>query len=321
VWERFEMIYSGEFNWTHSALSDVIMIQRPYRESDMEVISIAQSYGVKVWVDYDDDLFAVPKSNPTHSLYGKNETMLNVLNCMIRADVITASTDFLADRIRKALSEADQKNDNKVFTARNALMDHVIPKVKPKAGNNDLVLWRGSSTHDADLISVGNQIVAAQKTNPKWVFHFQGYNPWYLTERMDEKRTTVGEPVDIGPYISLIKELSPKVMIVPLAEEVFNLSKSNIAWIEGTLAGAVVVAPDWPEWRRPGIIRYNPQDARTFTVALQTAMELSDAERQSMVDDSWAYINQHTLLNENKNRLKAIQSVLPNHDGLKSMLG
>ena len=37
----------------------------------------------------------------------------------------------------------------------------------------------------------------------------------------------------------------------------FNLCKSNIAYLEACLVGAVTVAPHWPEWQdKPGVMTY-----------------------------------------------------------------
>jgi len=45
--------------------------------------------------------------------------------------------------------------------------------------------------------------------------------------------------------------------IVPLKNYAFNHAKSNIAWLETTLAGGLVVAPKWTEWNHKGVLKYN----------------------------------------------------------------
>ena len=66
----------------------------------------------------------------------------------------------------------------------------------------------------------------------------------------------------------------PKRAITPLCDTPFNRAKSNISWIESTVAGAVCVAPDFPEWNRPGIINYGP--TRPFKDAVLEALEVAN---------------------------------------------
>jgi hypothetical protein len=58
-------------------------------------------------------------------------------------------------------------------------------------------------------------------------------------------------------YFEILMELKPEIMIVPLQQNKFNECKSNIALIEGTLAGAVILAPNLPEFREAGACCWN----------------------------------------------------------------
>ena len=50
--------------------------------------------------------------------------------------------------------------------------------------------------------------------------------------------------------------ISPKYSVFPLVDTPFNRAKSNIAYLEAIMCGAIIVAPDWQEWRHPGVINY-----------------------------------------------------------------
>ena len=54
------------------------------------------------------------------------------------------------------------------------------------------------------------------------------------------------------------KDLDCRVFVKPMANHIFNHSKSNCSWIETTYAGMVTVAPTaFPEFDKPGIVRNN----------------------------------------------------------------
>ena len=59
--------------------------------------------------------------------------------------------------------------------------------------------------------------------------------------------------VVVGAVVSIVTNW---LAVVPLKDNLFNHAKSNLAWIEATCAGAMTLAPDWPEWRRPGVSNY-----------------------------------------------------------------
>jgi hypothetical protein len=95
------------------------------------------------------------------------------------------------------------------------------------------------------------------------------------------------------------------VHIVPLRDNAFNRCRSNLAWIEATCAGAVVIAPDWEEWRRPGIMNYT--DAEGFRRTLRGVMEqyamglvkkTDERQEHFNVEMSRAYIEQHLQLDK-----------------------
>jgi hypothetical protein len=70
--------------------------------------------------------------------------------------------------------------------------------------------------------------------------------------------------------------------MVPLHVSDFNRAKSNIGWIEAVHAGAITVAPDFQEWRRPGVINYacKPRtDLPSFQTAMWMALSMSGHNR------------------------------------------
>src|ERR1035437_9869971 len=81
-------------------------------------------------------------------------------------------------------------------------------------------------------------------------------------------------------------------MIVPLVDSEFNRAKSNIAWLEGTYAGAAVVARSLPEFGVPGCIHY--EDPKEFSNVVRDALASSE-RRKSAVRKSWSHISKAGL--------------------------
>jgi hypothetical protein len=74
-------------------------------------------------------------------------------------------------------------------------------------------------------------------------------------------RVVAGFAEEIFSYMGVFRQLAPFIHIVGLEDNPFNRAKSNVAWVEASAAGAVVLAPDWPEWQRPGVQTYtDPED-------------------------------------------------------------
>ena len=69
--------------------------------------------------------------------------------------------------------------------------------------------------------------------------------------------------------------------MVPLADHPFNRSKSNIAYLEAIYSGAICVAPDWDEWRHPGVLTYTGKES--FQAQLQRAITMPADE----LDAEW----------------------------------
>ncbi len=135
-------------------------------------------------------------------------------------------------------------------------------------------------------------------------FGFLNYNPWFITEKIDNSRFFKG--IDIRQYFLQLQKERPKLLIVPLVDNEFNRSKSNIAWIEATLCGAVCIAPDFPEWRKPGVITY--KDDKEFYSAFDWAI---NAYLDDMNENSFKYIKENLMLTDiNKLRKTHIEKIL-----------
>lgn len=281
-----EMRIGGDVNWGTLKGIDAVFMQRPAMDSHVQILNMAHANRKPVWVDYDDDLYHVPFNNRTFKLYSNPKIQNNISTLIAKADVLTVSTPQLAETFRAILEQigrAQQKepglklSPGKIHVVPNAYdIEHLDPlsDATKAPHQRNIVCWRGSGTHDKDLMAFTPEICKAVGRHLDWTYNFVGEPFWWTMEQLDQvkgvKPTTVIQTETIDPieYFNFLKNTLPALMIVPLEDCPFNRAKSNIAWVEATHAGAVTLAPDWPEWQRPGIINY--KDAYDFELKLET---------------------------------------------------
>lgn len=267
---------------------DVAYMQRPCNPDHIKFIELCHDLGVKVWVDYDDNLFAVPTDNKSAYIFNNQERRDRIIEICRKADAVSVSTNRLSEDLTKITHVSGIK------VIPNAFNDYIL-KDTPTLQPHNIVAWRGSDTHQRDLAHFAEGIVNTAKRNAGWLFSFMGYNPWFIVEHI-EKQSKVTPPMDVLKYHQLLRHTYPNIMIVPLADHAFNRAKSNIAWIEATYAGAVTLAPAWEEWKKPGVICY--EGSHHFTQLLQELMKADPDKMTEHHAESWNYISTHLRLSK-----------------------
>lgn len=271
----------AQFTWASMKMADVLFLQRPGTADHVKILGLAKAHNLPVWVDFDDDLFCVPQSNPAHKAYSRPEVQNLISDIIARCDALSVSTEFLAERMRSILirvgngialggeTRGMNLDPRKVVVVPNAYDPDIMrPFPQGHAPNpSKLIYWRGSKTHDQDMEVYADALRAAYSRHLDWTLNFVGEPFWKTIDAIDTIPginpqkficTEVMPPTDYLDFLSII---SPALCIVPLDKIPFNAAKSNISWIEATHAGAVCLAPDWPEWQRPGVINYkDPKD-------------------------------------------------------------
>lgn len=269
----FDVTYGTDFCWGDIRSADILFLLRPTLPTALPLIACAKDWGTKVWVDWDDDPFSVPLDNPSHELFARPSTVNTIQSAMESADLLTVSTQFLKERL-------GNKNQN-IAVVPNAFDEDLMRWTNPARGiasPDQYVLWRGSRTHDRDLDSVSTELVEIANEFSDWTFIFFGCDP--MSYRISEKMPKVirlkseGRTVD---YFKIISAMRPRIMIAPLADTVFNRSKSCIASLEASFAGAACVGPSFSEWDVPGCVQYSENGGGLFQSELRTLMLVGEA--------------------------------------------
>jgi O-antigen biosynthesis protein len=252
----FQKIGKGETaGWAELSMFDVLFIQRPYTDWNLELLQVAKDSGLKTWVDYDDDLFNVEVHNPAFKTYSHGKVKDTISKIIKAADLVTFSTEQL-----KKIMGIGHTNSHVI---RNATDFDLLKSLKVENASrlDNVIFWRGSKTHDNDLFKYAAPMGRIAKENPTWRFMFLG-NPWFgLLNFIPAKQSVVLPAVELPKYFGFLQTLRPSISIVPLDDSVFNRSKSNIAWQEATIAESPALVPDWDEWKCSGAITYRDEDS------------------------------------------------------------
>lgn len=296
-------VYS-EISWATLSQFDILFLQRPMSDAHIKIMTKAKQMNIPVWVDYDDDLFSVPKDSSAHEYYSTAEVHERIKWLIKNADVLSVTTPHLKEKLSTL-------NKN-IFVVPNAINVSGLIKRRPNKDNldkNNLIIWRGSRTHTVDVLSVANQIIEFHDENKDTIFEFIGDRLALVTAHMKDDQFIHTKWMDILDYHQHILSRTPKAVIVPLMMNEFNKSKSNIAWLEASYAGALTIAPDLPEWRKPGVFTYSTQEQ--FKHALDQVMSLDEVSYLNFIDQAWNYIEKNLTLDiVNQTRADIIASLI-----------
>lgn len=294
------IIRGEEVNWATLSTVDALFLQRPFNSTHVQIVEMARGNGKKIWIDYDDDLYSVPLGNRAHKLYSNKQTQNNITTLIAKADFVSVSTHQLKRRLCEILNKLKEKNLPDINTSSDKIV--VVPNAYNRnfcryrgdvSSQKKVLTWRGSDTHDKDLLVYTQAIKQAFQNDLSWTMNLIGQPFWYTIEQLSsipdikESNLVVTPALDPAEYWKFIYQTNPSLVFVPLFDCLFNRAKSNIAWIEGIHAGAACLAPDWEEWRKPGIINF--KDPKDFFEKMLSVLK-GEVDTMKLYEDGWQYI-------------------------------
>jgi hypothetical protein len=238
-WEDIEIKQVSEKATATDLLwADVVVMFRPITANSLAFIRMCKTplFNIKVIIDIDDNLWRLPPGHPSEADYNESAQILHKIYAL--ADGIWCSTDPLMDFC--------DARDGRGVVVPNAILENELPE-KP-SDYKGVVCWRGSASQIADIQNEDAVELFEANCNLYNNWLFWGYHPsCYRTENSKGLKR-----VDLIEYIAGLSKVGINIMWKPLQVNEFNDAKSNIAWIEATMAGAVCVTnyatkPGW-EW-------------------------------------------------------------------------
>lgn len=290
-----------EFRWNDLSIYDLIMIQRPYTDMALQMALYAKNMGIKIWTDFDDLTLNVPYDNELYENYG-NQARNSIRNIITISDAVSVTTNFL----KQEISDLNQN----IHVIPNAFNDHLF-RIRPiPAKRQKIIAWRGGTTHTADLLAFRDPIVKTIEKYTDWVFAFLGLRPMYYPELANIRHYGITDPMI---YFRNIATLAPVLFHIPLKDNPFNRSKSNIAFIEAAQAGALCVAPNWEEWQNlPGVFNYDTyEDYELIIDNIVDAAVKGGQTLRTQADEAWQYVNDNLRLSKiNQLRADLVKSLI-----------
>ncbi len=284
---EIKRITNQNIGWDDLIGLDVFLIQRPFNDFHVKLIKLAKDMGIRVILDFDDNLLQIPMHNASHKMYFDN--MSNINECIFLADEIWVST--------KAIKKEHTVYNKNIIVIPNAHNDYMFPVEKKRKFNTEanLAVYRGGASHSEDVYSKQDDIVNVINSFKDWEFRFIGNSFPAIAIRTGDNHTYTN-PMTIIQFFNYLYDSNPNIMFFPLLDNPFNHAKSNISWLEATYAGAVLFTnTDLAEFSHGACI---PLHKIMF-------VEQKDMERKNEM--SWEYIKENLLLSKvNKLRIKSI---------------
>lgn len=219
--------------------ADTLIFQRPYLDSDLDLLSsLLPLKGIKKIYELDDNITRVPLKSAHHGQFGK-DLRGRVNKAIGLCDRLVVSTEPLAHELRG-------KNDD-IRVVQNRLPGRMwgeTPRVKEVAaerpkGGKPKVGWAGGIGHAGDLEMIGD-VIRSLSDQIDWVFF--GMCPDSLKPFVREFHVGVST-LDYPERLMAISQ-TWDLAIAPLEINAFNECKSNLKLLEYGWCGVPVVCSD-----------------------------------------------------------------------------
>lgn len=291
-------------DWTYFTKSEIALMQRPgFSDQDWKFVEVAKKYGVKIWVDFDDDLLHLPNDSIVFQRFC-NPRSVEIQKFVIEnADIVSFATPYLEKLYR------DHYGIKETIVIPNAIPPQFLKYKKPFKYEKKIA-WRGSPSHLPEMIYHAADIISMMNLYPDWEWRFYGINPHFIYRYVKGANLKYCESLPLIDFVDAFTEFNAPIQFVLLLESHFHRSKSNLGWMDGSLAGSVVLGPNFEEWKRPGLHNYRIQESQSFKNNLDDLIRAGPGPLERDHKLSWEWISDNILLDKiNEMRINLINNL------------
>lgn len=209
--------------------SNIVVLQRQADPAFFDIINMAHSNGGKVIFDLDDNLWAIPNYNYAVKFYNKH-ILGSMAKVIAACDAVTVST--------KPLGQFLSRFNRNMFIIKNRV--ETTSSVRPVHDDGKVRIgWAGSPNHgtgdfDSKFLHAVKEIM---NKYPQVQFEFMGYIPPALEGLVVKK-----DICDVKVYIDTINTFGWDIGLAPIADNYFNICKSNLKWLEWSMCNIPTIA-------------------------------------------------------------------------------
>ncbi len=266
-----------QLTWPVLARYDLVWMQRPgppITGQAVNAMNYCKSLKLPVVLDFDDNLFNVPNSHENaHAFAEMRENLILLLQGAAATMVST-----------KCIYEDYSAINTNIHIVPNAVPDDMLQPFTGERSN--VLLYRGMRNHIPDVYAYHQHF--QKLLDDGYKVKFMGLNPFFLN------KYTFLQGKDIYKYFEYFRSLRVKALLFPMMDNRFNRSRSNIAWLESTMAGTVTIAPSWEEWQCPGIIHHRPDNFYQVVVSLMKG----EYDIDRLYKTSYEYIRENLVVSK-----------------------
>lgn len=256
-------------------MADVVVFHRPDDENKLKLARLLKADGKKIVFDNDDTYkddggFKFNKYLDEERLKKNLGTLNKTLDTFVQeADLVTVSTQFLADEYRKL-------NPN-VVVLPNCIDPFYFDEPKRNEGDKVRIGITGSIGVTSDFqLAYSMMEKTIDRPDIQWVLWSlpKGtdikivkelyYTELELVEKIQDKIEWHGF-VDHELYYDYLNDLKLDIMVIPRADNYFNRCKSNIKFLEASMFEIPVIAQGFPDGNSP--YQIDPEDAEHMIIA------------------------------------------------------
>lgn len=266
--------------------ADIVVIHRPSDKTRLELVRLLKQKGKKIVVD-NDDTFKDHQSVKLNEYFDKERVRRGLENvnmifdaCLIEADLVTTTTEFLAEEYRKL-------NKNVVV-----LPNCVDPFYFDEPLRNETDIVRigitGSITNTGDL-DVAAPIIRHYEKDKRVKIVFFGLP----SNRKDNPRTEAiyrdeyafldsvdvewHPAVDADKWYDKINELRLDIMLIPREDNYFNRCKSNLKFLEASMFEIPCICSAFADEKSP--YQANPLDRENLVLVYDNSKWIEEIEK------------------------------------------
>jgi glycosyltransferase involved in cell wall biosynthesis len=268
-----------------SQASDIVVFHRPEDANRLELIRILKKQGKKIVIDNDDTYkdHAAVKLNDYFDKERVNRGLAKVNSifdaAVIEADLVTTTTEWLADEYRKLNPNVavlpncvdpfyfDEPLRNETDVVRIGVVGSVITSTDLDI----LIPIVKHYEHDKRVRIVCFGLPPNRKTNP---IVESIYRDEY--KFMDSVDVEWHAAVNADVYYDKINSLKLGMMIIPREDNYFNRAKSNLKFLEASMFEIPVIAQGFADGKSP---YQNPEDAKHMVIVTDNTQWIPEIER------------------------------------------